>query len=98
MQGLPRHLRVLRDRINTAKNAIDALERFEFAHEWGAVYAEEKRENAMKNIERAVLAAADAIGVYPSEAMAYRDQIVRLQEENRRLTEANVIAMQGRAA
>jgi hypothetical protein len=89
---------VLRDRINTAKNAIDALERFEFAHEWGAVYAEEKRENAMKNIERAVLAAADAIGVYPSEAMAYRDQIVRLQEENRRLTEANVIAMQGRAA
>ena len=98
MQGLPRHMRVLRDRINTAKNAIDALERFEFAHEWGAVYAEEKRENAMKNIERAVLAAADAIGVYPSEAMAYRDQIVRLQEENRRLTEANVIAMQGMAA
>jgi hypothetical protein len=91
-------MRVLRDRINTAKNAIDALERFEFAHEWGAVYAEEKRENAMKNIERAVLAAADAIGVYPSEAMAYRDQIVRLQEENRRLTEANVIAMQGMAA
>jgi len=89
---------VLRDRINTAKNAIDALERFEFAHEWGAVYAEEKRENAMKNIERAVLAAADAIGVYPSEAMAYRDQIVRLQAENRRLTDANVIAMQGRAA
>jgi len=98
MQGLPRHMRVLRDRINTAKNAIDALERFEFAHEWGAVYAEEKRENAMKNIERAVLAAADAIGVYPSEAMAYRDQIVRLQAENRRLTDANVIAMQGRAA
>jgi hypothetical protein len=30
--------------------------------------------------------------------MAYRDQIVRLQEENRRLTEANVIAMQGMAA
>lgn len=98
MQGLPRHMRVLRDRINTAKNAIDALERFEFAHEWGAVYSEQKRDQAIRNVERAVLEAADAIGVKPSDAVFYRDIIDRLQEENRRLTEANVIAMQGRAA
>ncbi len=93
-QGLPRHMRILRDRINSAKNAIDALERFEFASEWGATYSEEKRENAMKNVERAILQAADAIGVYPSEAMAYRDQIMRLQEENRRLTETNIRMME----
>lgn len=97
-QGLPRHLRILRDRINSAKNAIDALERFEFASEWGATYSEEKRENAMKNVERAILQAADAIGVHPSEAMAYRDQIVRLQAENQRLTAANVALAQGRGA
>lgn len=93
-QGLPRHLRILRDRINTAKNALDALERFEFAHEWGAVYSEQKREQAIRHVERAVLDAADAIGVKPTDAQFYRDIIDRLQEENRRLTEANVIAMQ----
>jgi adenylosuccinate lyase len=97
-QGLPRHLRILRDRIITAKNALDALERFEFASEWGATYSEEKKRNAMNNVERAVLAAADAIGVHPSEAMAYRDIITRLQDENRRLTAANVDLLHGRAA
>ncbi len=88
-QGLPRHLRVLRDRINTAKNALDALERFEFASEWGAVHSEQKREAAIKSIESSVIAAADAIGCQPSEKRMFSGIIRRLQEDNQRLSEAN---------
>lgn len=89
-QGLPRYLRILRDRIHSAKNALDALERFEFASEWGASYSEQKREAAIKNVERAVLDAADAIGVKPKDAEFYRLIIERLKEENARLTEMNI--------
>lgn len=94
-QGLPKYLRVLRDRIHSCKNALDALERFEFASEWGAVYSEQKREAAIKTVEKAVLDAADAIGVKPSEVEFYRGIIARLQDENQRLTETNVRLLEG---
>lgn len=88
--GLPKYLRVLRDRLRTAVNALDTYERLEIAAAWGADASDRKRENALKTIERTVLDAADAIGVQPSQAQFYRDIIARLQDENARLTEANV--------
>ena len=98
MTGLPIHLRRLRDRLRTCINALDTLERFEFAAEHGMVYSEEKRENAYKTIERTVIDAADTIGVSPSEKVWLTDIIARLRAENHRLTEANVMLMQGRVA
>lgn len=98
MTGLPRYLRVLRDRLRTAVNALDTYERLEIAAAWGADASDKKREAALKTIERTVLDAADAIGVKPSDQMFYRDCITRLQEENQRLTAANVRLIEGKAA
>ena len=90
--GLPRHLRILRDRLRTALNALDTYERLEIAAAWGADASDRKREGALKRIEQGVIDAADAIGVQPSEKRFYADMITRLQEENVRLTQANVEA------
>jgi hypothetical protein len=87
-------LRVLRDRLRTAVNALDTYERLEIAAAWGADASERKRESALRTIERSVLDAADAIGVNPSEKQLYVDIINRLQEENKRVTEANVRIIQ----
>ena len=88
--GLPRHLRILRDRLRTALNALDTYERLEIAAAWGADASDRKREGALKRIEQGVIDAADAIGVQPSEKRFYADMITRLQEENARLTQMSV--------
>jgi hypothetical protein len=54
---------VLRSRLHTAINALDALERFEFAEEFGMSHSPQKREAAINTIEQAVLHAAEAIGI-----------------------------------
>ena len=87
--GLPRYLRVLRDRLRTAVNALDTFERLEIAAAWGAPASDTKRQSAMRTIERCVIDAADAIGCQPSEKRMFSDIISRLQEDNRRLSEAN---------
>lgn len=94
--GLPRYLRVLRDRLRTAINALDTYERLEIAAAWGTESSDRKRERALKTIERTVLDAADAIGVHPKEAVLYRDIITRLREENERLTAANAAILERR--
>ena len=96
--GLPRYLRILRDRLRTCVNALDTYERLEIASAWGADASDRKRDAALRTIERTVLDAADAIGVKPSDAQFYRDIITRLQDENQRLTAANVAAMEHRNA
>ena len=95
---LPKHLRLLRDRVRTLINKLDALERMEFAAELGALASEQKRNVAYAVIEREMIACADVIGVAPSEKVMLTDIIARLRAENQRLTEANVMLMQGRAA
>ncbi len=98
MTGLPPYLRRLRDRLRTATNHLDTLERLEIAQAWGAANSDEKRAHAYKTIEKCVLDAAEIIGVQPSEKQLYHDIISRLREENDRLTAANVVARENRAA
>lgn len=88
--GLPRYLRILRDRLRTAVNALDTFERLEIAAAWGADASDRKREAALKTIERTVIDAADAIGVQPTEKIMYSEIITRQQAEIARLTAANV--------
>lgn len=87
--GLPRYLRVLRDRLRTATNALDTFERLEVAAAWGAPASDAKRQSAMRTIEQCVIDAADAIGCQPSEKWMFSEIIRRLREENQRLSEAN---------
>ena len=89
MNGLPRDLRVLRDRLRTAVNALDTFERLELANSWGAPASDQTRQGALKRIEQCVIDAADAIGCHPSEKRLLSDVIWKLQDENKRLTEAN---------
>lgn len=79
--GLPKHLRILRDRLRTAINALDTYERLEIAAAWGAESSDKKRESALKRIESSVIYAADAIGCRPSEAQLLHDIIAALREE-----------------
>lgn len=95
--GLPPYLRKLRDRLRSALNHLDALERLEVQHAWGR-HEPERMAKAINNIEQCVLLAADLIGVRPKEVQFYRDIIARLQDENQRLTEANVARVQRRDA
>lgn len=90
--------RRIRDRCRTICNAFDTLERLELAHAWGAPSSDEKRANAVKTIETAILQMADMVGVKPKEQQMYRDIITRLQEENARLTAANAAILHGQAA
>ena len=111
-QGLPKHLRVLRDRVLTTKNALDALERLEFASEWGAVHSPQKKDAAYKKVEDAAQDIADAIGVQP-EALARLEKayeklkafsegqaaiIARRDEQIAQLTQANANYYGGRSA
>lgn len=84
--GLPKHLRILRDRLRTAINALDTYERLEIAAAWGAESSDKKRENALKRIEACVIDAADAIGCRPSEQQFLTDIISRQRTELARLT------------
>lgn len=87
--GLPPYLRRVRDRLRSALNHLDTLERLEIAHAWGQSNPE-RMEKALENIEQCVILAADTIGIKPKDTQFYRDIITRLQEENQRLTAANV--------
>lgn len=98
MTGLPKHLRILRDRLRTAINRLDALERMDFAEELGAKVSEEKRSIGYAVVERDIIACADAIGIVPSEKQMLADIIARHREEIQRLTAANVRLVEGRAA
>lgn len=93
--GLPPYLRKLRDRLRSALNHLDALERLEVQHAWGK-HEPERMAKAVENIEACVLLAADLIGVKPKDVQFYRDIIARLQAENQRLTAANVAIVQRR--
>lgn len=84
--GLPKHLRILRDRLRTALNALDTYERLEIASAWGAPTSDKKREGALKRIESSVIDAADAIGCLPSEQQFLTDIIFRQRTELARLT------------
>lgn len=84
--GLPKHLRILRDRLRTAINALDTYERLEIASAWGAESSDKKRQNALKRIESSVIDAADAIGCRPSEAQLLQDIIAKQRAELARLT------------
>jgi len=86
--GLPPYLRRVRDRLRTAINHLDTLERLEISHAWGRSNPE-RMEKAIENIEQCVILAADTIGIKPKDAQFYRDIITRLQEENQRLSETN---------
>ena len=93
--GLPRHLRILRDRLRTALNALDTYERLEIAAAWGADASDRKREGALKRIEQGVIDAADAIGVQPTEKQMLAGIITRQRDEIERLTAANVRLLEG---
>ena len=54
-------MRLLRDRLLSAVNAIDALERMDLAEVWGIHGNEEKRATAVRLIEKQVAVAANTI-------------------------------------
>jgi hypothetical protein len=88
--GLPKHLRILRDRLRTALNALDTYERLEIASAWGADASDRKREIALQRIESAVISAADAIGCHPSEKQFLHDIITKHRAELARYTKETV--------
>lgn len=59
--GLSKEMRLLRDRLVSAVNAIDALEKLDLAGHWGIHSHEEKRGGAVQEIERRVALAASTI-------------------------------------
>lgn len=79
---LPRYLDKLRGHLASALNAINEFERLEQRDAWGVESSRAKRERALHDIERRVLAAADEIGAAPHELQLLRDVIAHLQEEN----------------
>lgn len=96
-EPLPVILRHLRNDCATVLNAINEYERLTFREEWGAM-RKDAQDKALKSIEARVQQAADRIGVMPSERWALQDQILHLQQECQRLTQANVVAMRERTA
>jgi hypothetical protein len=86
--GLPRDYRVLRDRLRTAVNALDTLERLEIAGAWGAEASNKKRHAARKTIDQCITDAVNALGIRPDEQKLLSDVIQRQQDEIKRLTDA----------
>jgi hypothetical protein len=108
---LPALLSILPD-LHTALHEIGAYHQACARLEWNGADTSKKQRTAFENVKRRVLAAANRLDLLPEERAnlvkqlkhartenaGLKDTVARLQEENRRLTEANVIAMQGRAA
>ena len=78
-EPLPVILRHLRNDCATVLNAINEYERLTFREEWGAM-RKDAQDKALKSIEARVQAAADRIGVIPSERWALQDQIQELPQ------------------
>lgn len=89
MTTLPPILNTLRNHCGSIMNAIAEYERLTLRQQWG-LDASTKQERALRDIERRMMAACEAIGLLPAERRALVDQITRLQHDNARLTAANV--------
>lgn len=83
--GLSREMRILRDRLHGAINALDALERLDLAGAWGVEASARKRETALATIEKCVMSAAEALGAGHREQKRLNALIADLHQTNERL-------------
>jgi hypothetical protein len=83
--GLTKEMRMLRDRLHGAINAIDTLERLDLAGAWGVEASGRKREAALATIERCVLDAAESLGTGRREQQRLNELIYRQHQEIERL-------------
>lgn len=91
---MPKSLRVLRDRLRSAVNALDTYERLTLAGAWGVEAGDRRPDDALRIIEKAILSAADVIGVKSVERQMYHDLVASLRAENERLTTMNTTLLQ----